>query len=344
MFGVKATAVSIAALAALALSGLTAAAQPAPRARSNPTAPIAKADYPNARAAEARSQRLCEAATDRVWVQHDQGTSCIAYYATPATARPGPTVLYFEGDVPAAELAQPNFEHNYLVQMRKAFQTFARQTGVRYVFIARPGVFGSSGNHGSRRNVAEVLAMNAAVDAIKQRLGLGQVVLAGQSGGSTIAAALLTLGRPDIACVVLGSGLLSVVDIEHAHRIRQGIPTSTKALMRVFLYDPTDRLTWIPHQPGRRIFVLGDPTDTRTPFPQQRSFAEHVRALGHHATTIEVAGTGTLMHSVAHLTLPAAGQCARGVDEASIRRLVARAPAPVARAAPPTRTSQLTVR
>ncbi len=344
MFGVNATTGSIAALVALALSGFAAAAQPAQQARSKTPAPPQVAEYPNALAAEARSRPLCESANHRVFVEHDQGSACIAYFATPGPARPGPTVLYFEGDVPAADLAKPDFESNYLKQMRKAFQTFARQTGVRYVFVARPGVFGSSGNHGARRNVAEILAMNAAVDVIKQRLGLGQIVLAGQSGGSTVAAALLTLGRQDIACAVLGSGLLSVVDIEHAHRIRNGIPTSSKALMRVFLYDPTDRLAWISRRNDRRIFVLGDPTDTRTPFPQQRSFADHVRALGHHATTIEVAGTGSLMHSVSHLTLPAAGHCARGVDEASIRRLVAKPhSSPVARSNA-TQTSQLMVR
>ena len=45
-----------------------------------------------------------------------------------------------------------------------------------------------------------------------------------QSGGSTISAAMLTLGRRDVSCAVLGSGLLSVVDIEYAHRVRERLP------------------------------------------------------------------------------------------------------------------------
>ena len=165
--------------------------------------------------------------------------------------------------------------------------------------------------------------MDGAVDALKARLGIQRVVLAGQSGGSTISAALLTLGRRDVACAVLGSGLLSVVEIEYAHRVRERLPEIQPALMSVHLFDPTDRLDWIERVQARRIFVLGDPTDVRTPFPQQRGFADRLRGLGHHAVSIEVKALGDLMHGVAHHTLPAAALCARGADDASIRRTVA---------------------
>ena len=129
---------------------------------------------------------------------------------------------------------------------------------------------------------------------------------------------------------MLGSGLLSVVEIEHAHRVREHLPAIRPSVLQVLLYDPTDRLDWIQPLSSRRIFVLGDPTDSRTPFTQQRRFAERVHALGHHATAIEVNGQGELMHSVAHHTLPAAALCARGADDATIRRTVAPTPRPAA--------------
>lgn len=287
-------------------------------------------------AAESKSRHLCESRPDRVFVEHDLGSECIYYYATPATPLHRPAVFYFEGDVPTADIARPGYTQSYLSEMRTVFQRLASQSGVRLVFVARPGVFGSSGNHATRRSIGEMLAMNAAVDLIKARLGLTEIVLAGQSGGSTIGAAMLTLGRRDVTCAVLGSGLLSVVEIEHAHRVQAGLPLVRPELLHVYLFDPTDRLSWIEPQQARRVFVLGDPADTRTPFDQQKGFASRMRTLGHHAVAIEVSGQGELAHSVAHHTLPAAAQCARGASDIAIERQVA-----TKRSGDRTQTSQL---
>ncbi len=320
---------SLVAFAAMALSfGAAHAQQTRPLALAAPLPSLAKPASPAIEhtaqlTAEGSSKQLCESVADRVFVRHDLGTACISYFATSGATQSRAAVVYFEGDVPAADLLKPNFTKNYLTTLRTAFKTFADRSGVRFVFIARPGLFGSSGNHAARRSSAEMLTMNAALDAVKARLKLTDIVLAGQSGGSTVAAALLTLGRRDITCTVLGSGLLSVVEIEHAHRVREKLPAIRPAVLQVLLYDPTDRLDWIEPIQSHRIFVLGDPADKRTPFTQQRRFAERVQALGHRATAIEVKGQGELMHSVAHHTLPAAALCARGADDATIRQAVA---------------------
>ena len=322
-------------LASLALAANAHAQRPAPAQAATGAAPLA---YTFQLPAESRSQALCEAEPDRIFVRHAQGSECIAYYATnpmpiagrarspagAASAAPEarPAIFYFEGDVPAADLARPGFTSSYLAQMRLVFHRLAAGTGVRFVFIARPGVFGSSGSHAFRRSPGEVLAMNAAVDGLKARLGISSIVLAGQSGGSTVAASLLTLGRQDVACAVLGSGLLSVVEVEYAHRARERLPEIKPALLQAVLYDPSQRLDAVPPAGERRIFVLGDPTDARTPFGQQRAFADRLSARGHHALAIEVSGSGEFMHSVSHHTLPAAAHCALGVDDAAMRRLL----------------------
>lgn len=321
-------------MARVSASQSATANSPVPAAQPAAAAP----DHMPQLMAEAKSRVLCERAPDRIFVEHDLGTECIFFYATPGTPQHQATVLYFEGDVPAADVARPEYTRSYLADMRTVFQRLAAQSGVRIVFVARPGVFGSSGNHANRRSVAEMLAMNAAVDALKVRLALTDIVLAGQSGGSTIAAAMLTLGRRDVTCAVLGSGLLSVVEIEHAHRVKAGLPTVRPALLHVYLFDPTDRLEWIPAEKQRRVFVLGDPADGRTPFSQQKRFAESLRALDHHAIELEVQGQGDFSHSVAHLTLPAAAQCARGASDVAIQQQVAAARGS---GKPSTQTSQL---
>ena len=140
----------------LATSALAQQARPQQSAANQPRAAQpaipaqTPAQYPNALPTEAVNRHACEAVADRIFVQYDQGSECIAYYATPQQARPGIAVFYFEGDVPAADLLKPNFAQNYLNDVRTVFPRLAAQHGVRFVFVSRPGVFVSSGNHGNR--------------------------------------------------------------------------------------------------------------------------------------------------------------------------------------------------
>src|SRR5262249_59770172 len=93
---------------------------------------------------------------------------------------------FCDGDGPD-EKAQDQAEMNdYLTKVRRALDLLAQKSGMDVVFVARPGVFGSSGNHGERRSPQEFLVLNRAVDLIKERHGYEQLVLAGQSGGSSV--------------------------------------------------------------------------------------------------------------------------------------------------------------
>ena len=276
---------------------------------------------------EATSRAKCEAEPYRVFVAHSLGTECIAYVITAPPAQPAPAVFYFHGDLTAREVQQPDFTQKHLARLRPALASIAEREKVRFIHVARPGVLGSSGNHGDRWTPREMLSMNAAVDAIKTRHGLTSIVVAGQSGGSTIAAALLTLGRRDIRCAVLGSGALMLTETVSHIRASSGAPPLPAATLKRLYFDPGDRVAGIPQLPERRIFVLGDPIDMRTPFALQRQFADRLKAFGHHAAVVEVAARGETMHGVAHLTLPAAAQCARGVADGEIVRSLAPVPA-----------------
>ena len=278
---------------------------------------------------EAASRATCEAEPGRVFVAHTLGSECIAYIMTAAPAEPAPAVFYFHGDLTVREVQQPDFTRKHLARLRPVLGAIAERERVRFIYVARPGVLGSSGNHGGRWTPREMQSMNAAVDAIKVRHGLSAIVVAGQSGGSTIAAALLTLGRRDIQCAVLGSGALMLTETVAHIRASSGAPPLPEAVLKRLYFDPSDRVAGILQQPGRRVFVLGDPIDVRTPFGLQRQFADRLKAFGHHAVVVEVIARGEMMHGVAHLTLPVAAQCARGVGDSDIVRSLA-APPPAA--------------
>lgn len=268
--------------------------------------------------AESLSRVTCESKPDRVFVLHAQGSECIAYYPSLNSAAAVPTVFYFHGDLTAREVQATGFAGTYLDRANRALAGIADRERASFVFVARPGVLGSSGNHGARWQLKEMLSMNAAVDAIKARLGLSTIAIAGQSGGSTIAAALLTLGRRDVTCAVFGSGALLLAETVSHLRDASGASHITLDMLRRLYFDPGERISGIAQQPGRRIFVLGDPIDSRTPFDLQRRFAGRLKSFGHHAVTVEVVARGDAMHNVAHLTLPVAAKCARGIADAEI--------------------------
>ncbi len=182
-------------------------------------------------------------------------------------------------------------------------------------------MLGSSGNHGQRRKPGEALSVNAAIDAIKVRHGFDSLALAGQSGGSTIAASLLTLGRRDIACAVLGSGNLAVVDLFMERQHVYGTKFSRAAAEGTF-YDPARNVSRIVPDAVRRVLVIGDTEDKRTPFPQQQRFAELLRKAGHHAHVIPITGTGPENHGAAHAALPAAALCLQAVSDEGIGQLL----------------------
>lgn len=86
------------------------------------------------------------------------------------------------------------------------------------------GTYGSSGNHGQRRQ-ARTIVLDAASNELRKRYGIGQFVLLGHSGGATVAAALLTLGRTDVKCAVMTSGAFALVQRAQMLRQSKGSPS-----------------------------------------------------------------------------------------------------------------------
>lgn len=83
------------------------------------------------------------------------------------------------------------------------------------IYLARSGIYGSSGDHNKWRTYCEIELMDRALDLLKARHNIALFVLTGHSGGGQIAAALLNRRR-DIATSVLSSGLVSM---KHGYRV-----------------------------------------------------------------------------------------------------------------------------
>jgi predicted esterase len=177
---------------------------------------------------------------------------------------------------------------------------------------------GSSGFHllGGRRD--EGLVIDAAVDSLKERLGIRRLALAGQSGGARIIAQLMVIGRRDIACAAMGAGAYDVP------RLRGGGTSTTNIFGdpgRRFLV-PIRQAGEIPVVPGRRLFVIGDPRDQVAPFSEQKDWADRLTSLGHSVQLIEAKAKDPQFHGMTEKSLIAAGMCMAERNDADIRQAV----------------------
>jgi pimeloyl-ACP methyl ester carboxylesterase len=266
---------------------------------------------------EAASRPLCESRPDRIFVETELGSECIAYFVTRGGEKQRQAVMFLDGDMSPEKYNNPDQVAGDLATVKKALQAWADKLKVRYVYVSRVGLNGSSGNHGERRRPRETIIMHTAIDGLKARLGLDRIALLGQSGGSTISASLLSLGRRDVACAVLGSGAFEVVDLHHKIITAQGA-TISKADLAKRMYDPASHVAEIPADPRRRVFIVGDTTDSRTPFDQQVRYANSLRARGHHALLIPVEALGGDDHAAGLYAIPTAGGCLAGTSDAAL--------------------------
>jgi pimeloyl-ACP methyl ester carboxylesterase len=276
-----------------------------------------KGDFKTAFQKEAKDRAACEALSDRIFITSDGTSECVAYIVTRGLETNRRAVVFFDGDVEARHAADTEEMARSFEGLKRLLQLWSDNLKVRFVAVSRLGLNGSSGNHGERRSPHETLIMDAAIDVLKTRLGIDRVALAGQSGGAAVSASILSLGRSDVSCAVLGSGAYSLVDLHHATLASKGRKVARERLDDT-MFDPLRDADLIVTDPKRRIFIVGDEVDTRTPVKQQMHYLERLKSLGHHAVMVPVKATGEHNHVTTRYVLPTAGGCLTGASDANL--------------------------
>jgi hypothetical protein len=235
------------------------------------------------------SRDACDRLRHAVWVEHALGTECIRYYPSPALD------ASLEGAVPRPKVAVVFFHGDHL-------------SGTTPL-----------GNYGriTPRSLLDIVRRHE-----QQRYGLEQVVLAGQSGGST-AAALLTLGRTDVKCAAMGSGNYAIKALA-AIKLPQNPRRGCDVTGYCDPYDVIEHVDGIAKDPRRAIYVIGDPQDQNTVFELQRAFHDKLKQASHDVTLMEVAGRGPERHGTSHVTYRVAGLRARDLPVTGISNQGAR--------------------
>lgn len=262
----------------------------------------------------AADRATCTEPGSALWVESARGDACIRYFAGGALEHAPVVIVMFHGDrTSEMHRAPQEIAGNTLAAKISQARGLTKRAGMPLVIVARPGTYGSSGDHGQRRQAQEFIALNGALDQLRERYGIGQFVLLGHSGGATAVAALLTLGRTDVKCAVMTSGAFSLVQRAQMIRQSKGLPSrpgrDTNGLLHP--YDPARHIDGIAVAPTRRLYVIGSPDDQVAPFSLQEAFFQALMRAGHEAYLIKAQGVPKAFHQLRHdIGLKTAAQCA----------------------------------
>ena len=294
-------------LALLALAQ-TACAQ---RGGPEPQAPALAAEGGTLRWNQPAVRANCPDRPGYLWVQPVEGPACIRYFASSDIDDARMAIVQFSGDRDGVMNQAPERIPGNTVPLRMLDAQRSRdRAGVPWVFMARPGTYGSSGDHRKRRELAEFHALDAALDALMQRHRIQRIVILGHSGGATAGAALLTLGRTRIACAVLTSGAYGL--LERARRLKQSRDGLSDTTGSTQFYDPLEHVGGIVRDPLRRIVLVGNRDDRNTPFDLQERFADAVARAGHRVDVMTHAAEPPQNHDLTdRIGLKTASLCAR---------------------------------
>lgn len=270
------------------------------------------------------SPEHCARVPNGLWIEVDGGGECIRYYAHGfADGENSLALVYFSGDVMLrTSKGVRHISRAYVtlspMKIEKDLAAWSVEAQRPAIFLARPGIYGSSGDHNLRRRPREIELMNRALDVLKERFEISSFILAGHSGGGQIAAALLNK-RSDIEAGVFSSGLVSVRQVNAYWEYRREIPGKLLDDTTTY-YDPVDEIGNIRREPMPAIYVISDPEDRSVPFYSQLYYVRRLRSIGLNPRHIYAHAAPPLHHLLAEHAKRAASLLARGRSEKDVRR------------------------
>lgn len=265
------------------------------------------------------TKEQCDRVENAVWAQTaDSGQACLRYWAAGFSGSASKlAVVYFDGDQWSySQGTTSEYRAMTTARLKAGAEGWSKQLGVPYVFLARPGVFGSSGDHMQRRRPAESKLISAGLDELKKRLKIDEFVLVGQSGGGHVTASLITL-RSDVVCAVPASA-------NSSPRIRwQTLKWTRDSTGYDDSYEPHEHLDKSRMHPKLRVFVLGDPNDKEAVWASQTVLADKLRAAAVPVDVLTGEGVGAKAHGLGRSAITVAGWCANNVPSEEIVRRAA---------------------
>ena len=211
-----------------------------------------------------------------IWIEVNGQQDCLCFYGMVCQSE-GPPLIYLEGDSSRRVGDGWAVFDGYASQSPAKLQLFAEQiataTQRTFINLARPGAYGSSGNHQHRRRPREVALIDAGISALKEAFGWQQIDLAGFSGGGHLVACLLAR-RSDIGRAVIASGNVAV-RMRNNEQLRLSDVTGFNDFV-----DPIDLVDEVARHRPQQIIVLTDSMDRVVSATCQQAYVEALRRSG----------------------------------------------------------------
>jgi dienelactone hydrolase len=219
----------------------------------------------------------------RVWVEVDGRGDCLRFYGAMPDGSLNRPIIFLDGDAVQrngkSDVGQtvwgvpPYYTQLSPSMMQAEAERYAGATHRPFINLARPGIYGSSGNHLDRRRRREVDLVDAALNRLKERFGWDQISLAGLSGGGHLVGALLAR-RTDVDCAVIASGNVAVRTRLEELGLAADVTGFTDFI------DPIDEVGEVARHPPRSVIMLTDPKDTVVTASSQRVYFAALREVG----------------------------------------------------------------
>jgi len=247
----------------------------------------------------------CATVPNAVWAQPEGASGeCLRYWHAGLKEGANPRALFFfSGDLLVQDtVIDKSYAGMTPARVQAVIDTVPARFGVPYIFVGRPGTFGSSGAHKERRRAPEARLVSAAIDEIKKRHGIAEISIAGLSGGGHVVASLLGY-RSDVVCAVPTSAVSSPAMRVKLHG------WSVDATGFSDSYEPMGNLDKARMNPGLRVFVLGDPADSNVQWAVQTSLADRLRDIGVEVQVLQAEGVGPQRHVIVSSALLIGALC-----------------------------------
>jgi predicted esterase len=254
---------------------------------------------------------------DRVWVS-DRGTGyCIRYFKNAVKPADGLAILYFTGDFVGSDWDENGLPVRAKYIGPEGGAALFRSIGMLprsfknnlVMVLSRPGQLGSSGDHKEKYKYHESRVMNAAIDQIKERHKITEIVLTGLSGGALLVANILAK-RSDVKCAVMASGAIALQN--YAQDV--GFSPVVWGLWQ----DPMLSVGKIaPSQ--TQYYVLAGEGDTIRPPVYQKMYADALEAQGFNVHYLLLRTRGDA-HDLEKEALRVANACASGSSPEQVKR------------------------
>lgn len=270
------------------------------------------------------SPEQCAKIPNGLWIEVEGRGDCIRYYSSGLTDGVNPKALiYFSGDVMLrTSKGVRHISRSYTARSPAGIEAETAEWSSKAqhpaIYLARSGIYGSSGDHNNRRHFREIALMNRALDALKKRYSISSFILVGHSAGGQIAAGLLNI-RTDIEAAVISSGLVSVKQVSAFWENKRDIPGKILYNTEKF-YDPIEFINNINKEPMPLIYIITDPQDRIVPFFSQIYYVRRLRSMGFKPELIYAYAPGPDHHLLAEYARRAAALIARGKTANEIRR------------------------